>query len=119
MDEARSGYQRAMRLLAPLIERNPANGAYLSRMGLYAARVKDSAALTWIERSLQQEPNNPDVHFRAAVANELTGRREQALTHLARATQLGYPVKLVESEPDLIALRRDPRYTTNIEEKAR
>lgn len=118
-EEARNAYQRAMRLLAPLVERNPANGAYLSRMGLYAARVKDAAALTWIDRSLRQEPDSPDVRFRAAIANELTGRRDQALAHLARARQLGYPLKLLEAEPDLIALRRDPRYTTTIEEKLR
>jgi len=118
-EDARNAYQRAMRLLTPLVERNPANGAYLSRMGLYAARVKDAAAITWIDRSLRHEPDSPDVRFRAAIANELTGRRDQALAHLARATQLGYPLKLLEAEPDLIALRRDPRYTTTIEEKVR
>lgn len=118
-EDARNAYQRAMRLLAPLLNRNPANAAYLSRMGLYAARIKDAAALTWIDRSLRQEPNSPDVRFRAAIANELTGQREQALAHLARARQLGYPLKLLEAEPDLIALRRDPRYTTTIEEKVR
>ena len=118
-EDARNAYQRAMRLLAPLLDRNPANAAYLSRMGLYATRIKDAAALTWIDRSLRQEPNSPDVRFRAAIANELTGQREQALAHLARARQLGYPLKLLEAEPDLIALRRDPRYTTTIEEKVR
>lgn len=118
-DEARRAYQKAIRLLAPVLERNPTNETYLSRMGLYTAHIKDGAALDWIARAVRQAGDSPDVRFRAAVASELAGRRDLALTHLDVATKLGYPIKLIESEPNLIALRRDPRYTTTVKETAR
>lgn len=118
-DEARRAYQRAMRLLAPLAERYPDDPTFLSRMGLYAAHIKDDSALEWIARGIKRAPDSPDVRFRAAVASELAGRRDLAMTHLGHAMQAGYPVKLIESEPNLIALRRDARYPTTVEENAR
>lgn len=118
-DETRRAYQRAMRLLAPLLERNPDDPTFLSRMGLYAAHVHDANALVWIARAIRRAPDSPDVRFRAAVASELAGQRDLALTHIAHAVKSGYPAKLIESEPHLIALRRDPRYPTTVEESAR
>ncbi|SEN77150.1 serine/threonine protein kinase [Duganella sp. CF517] len=118
-EDAQRAYHKAIRLLAPRLERDPTNEAYLSRMGLYAAHVKDDAALGWIARAVLRAGDSPDVRFRAAVASELAGRRDLALSHLAIATKLGYPIKLIESEPNLIALRRDPRYSNSIEENVR
>ena len=37
---------------------------------------------------------------------------------LARARTLGYPVNLIDSEPDLVALRRDPLYQPPLPESA-
>jgi serine/threonine-protein kinase len=58
-------------------------------------------------------PRNADVHFRAGLALEVLGDRKPALTAIATALRLGYPVKYVEAEPDLVALRRDPDYHVN------
>jgi len=119
-EEARRAYQRATRLLAPLLERNPDDPTLLSRMGLYAAHANDgAAALEWIARGVQRAPDSPEVRFRAAVASELAGRRDLAMMHIGRAIHAGYPVKLIDAEPNLIALRRDPRYPTTVEESAR
>ena len=49
-------------------------------------------------------------HYRAALAFELSGLREQALAELQLALQRGYPFNLINAEPDLIALRRDSRF---------
>jgi serine/threonine-protein kinase len=106
-------YRRAMQLLRPMLARAPDDPTFLTRMGLYAARVgKASEALGWTERGVAAAPANPDVRFRAALANELSGRREAALAHLTRAVVLGFPFSTIESEPDLVALRRDARYQT-------
>ena len=110
---ARDAYRRAGQLLRPLLARAPDDPTLLTRMGLYAAHLGDTAAaLNWTERGAAAAPASPDVRFRAALANELSGQRSAALAHLARATALGYPFSLIESEPELVALRRDSRYQT-------
>lgn len=110
---SRDAYRRAVQLLRPILDRMPNDPAFLTRMGLYAVHLEDKAqALAWTERGAAAAPDNPDVRFRAALANEIGGRRDAALAHLARATALGYPFSLVESEPELVALRRDSRYQT-------
>ncbi len=110
---ASDAYRRAMQLLRPMLARTPHDPTYLSRMGLYTAHLGQATqALEWIDRGVAAAPDNPDVRYRAALANELSGRRPAALAHLARATALGYPFSLVESEPEFVALRRDSRYQT-------
>lgn len=112
-DDSGKAYRRAMQLLRPMLARAPGDPTYLTRMGLYAAHLRDEPdALAWTERGVAAAPANPDVRFRAALANELGGRRDAAIVHLARATALGYPFSSIEAEPEFVALRRDPRYQT-------
>ena len=110
---ARDAYRRALQLLRPMLTNAPDDPTLLTRMGLYAAHLGDEPnAMIWTERGAAAAPANPDVRFRAALANELAGRRDTALRHLARAISLGYPASSIESEPELVALRRDARYQT-------
>jgi hypothetical protein len=103
----------AVELLAPMLERKKDDAAYLSRMGLYVVHLdQPRAALDWITLAAAAAPASPDVQFRAAVASELAGARSAAIGHLLRAKKLGYPARLIDSEPDLVALRRDPHYTS-------
>lgn len=110
--EGRQAYLRAAQLLKPLLARQPDDPTFVTRMAVYAAHLDDPAAPDQADRGARLAPDNPDAHFRAALANELGGRRAAALAHLTRAQALGYPSTLIESEPDFIALRRDPRYPT-------
>jgi serine/threonine-protein kinase len=108
---SRQAYRRAVQILLPTLLRHPDRAQLASRMGLYCARLKnDPAALVWSTRALSAAPDNPDVQFRAALADELGGRREIALERLQKATALGLPLKQIEAEPDLLALRSDARY---------
>ncbi|MBV6320925.1 protein kinase domain-containing protein [Duganella violaceipulchra] len=109
---SRQAYRRAVDLLAPMLERRKDDAAFLSRMGLYVAHLESPrAALDWVARAVAAAPDSPDVRFRAAVASELAGARAAAIGHLLRARELGYPARLIETEPDLVALRRDPHTT--------
>lgn len=110
-EASRRAYKEAVTLMKPLLERKPADVTMTSRLGLYSARLGDriaAAALT--SRAVQAAPENADVRFRAAMAFELSGRRENALAELKIARERGYPPNLINAEPDLIALRRDPRF---------
>ncbi|MES2016691.1 MAG: protein kinase [Pseudomonadota bacterium] len=110
-DASRRAYNAAVVLMKPLLERTPGDVTMTSRLGLYSARLGDaSAARALTERAVKTAPENPDVRFRAAMAYELIGSRENALAELRGAQERGYPQNLISAEPDLIALRRDPRF---------
>lgn len=110
-DEARQAYAKARQLLAARLERAPDDVVLVSRMGLYVARGGDRAgAQALMERALRLGPNSMDVHFRAGMAFELTGNRSRAIEEILLARKFGYPDKAIDSEPDLVNLRRDPRY---------
>lgn len=109
--ESQQAYRKAATLIQPLIERVPDDPTLASRMGLYAAKMGDmTTASLMSEKAVNAKPQNADIRFRAAVAYEVTGQRDAALTELTKAQQLGYPMKLIGTEPDLLALRRDPRF---------
>lgn len=109
--QARAAYEKARELLAPRLARAPGDVLLVSRMGLYAARTGASAdAATLLPRAIALAPNSADVQFRAGLAYELLGQRDAAVEAINHARRLGYPVKFIDAEPDLVALRRDERY---------
>jgi eukaryotic-like serine/threonine-protein kinase len=109
--EAKLAYEKARQLLAPRLARRKNDITLLSRMALYAARTGNKPeAQALMTQALLLAPNAPDLHFRAGLAYELLGNRKMALVAIAKAKSLGYPIKLIEAEPDLVALRRDPGY---------
>ncbi|KGF78367.1 hypothetical protein IA69_30655 [Massilia sp. JS1662] len=112
--EAKQAYEKARRLLAPRLERAPNDVLLVSRMGLYSARTGDTArALELNARAIALSPDSADIQFRAGLAYELLGKRSLALAAISRALHLGYPLKYIETEPDLVALRSDPGYRTD------
>jgi serine/threonine-protein kinase len=110
-DEAQNAYKKALKLLEPRLERTPEDATLLSRMGLYSVRSGDrSRGEELSKRATETAPASPDVQFRAGLAYELLGKRDLALAALAQAKKNGYPTSAIDSEPDLVGLRRDIRY---------
>ena len=110
-EEARKAYDQAKQLLEPRLSRSPKDVTLISRMALYAARTGNkSESEQLIERARLLAPDNREVLFRTGLTYELLGHRVQALEAIEKAKQLGYPIKLIEAEPDLIELRKDSRY---------
>jgi tetratricopeptide (TPR) repeat protein len=111
-EEARKAYDKAKLLLAPRLARSQNDATLTSRMGLYAARTNDKVyALELIEKSMALAPKDASVLFLAGMGYELMGNRTEALEAIARAKKFGYPASFIENEPDLLALRRDARYS--------
>jgi serine/threonine-protein kinase len=111
--EARQAYDKARQLLTPRLERAPNDVLLVSRMGLYSARTGDTTrALELNARAIALSPDSADIQFRAGLSYELLGKRSLALAAISKALLLGYPLKYIETEPDLVALRSDPGYHT-------
>lgn len=109
--QAKQAYDKARQLLATKLKRSPNDPLLVSRMGLYLVRAGlSSEAAVYIQRALASAPKDPMVQFRSGMAYELLGKRALALTAINEAKRLGYPSNLIAAEPDLAALRRDPRY---------
>lgn len=109
--DARNAYQKALALLEPRLLRTPQDATLMSRMGLYSIRAGNSKrGSSLLNNAVSTAPTSPDVLFRAGLAYELLGERELALAALAQAKKNGYPASSIDSEPDLVGLRRDPRY---------
>lgn len=109
--DSQQAYRKAVVLIKPLLDRAPDDITLISRMGLYSAKMGDkSVALQFSRKAVDAIPNNPTIRFRAAVAYEIAGERDAALAELTKAQQLGYPTKLIGTEPDLLALRSDSRF---------
>ncbi|PVX37760.1 serine/threonine-protein kinase [Janthinobacterium sp. 78] len=110
-ESSRDSYRRAITLLKTMLQRAPKDPTLKSRMALYSAYAgAKEDALTQVKEAVTLAPKLPDIHFRAALTYELIGKRSEALAALIHAVQWGYPINLVESAPDLLALRRDVRY---------
>ncbi len=105
--EAQKAYSKAIDLLTPLLERKKDDVTLISRMALYLARVGDNTeAKPLLEHVIAIAPKNANVQFRAGLAYELLGERDSAIAALTAAVELGYPIKFIQAEPDLLALRR-------------
>lgn len=106
--DAEKFYRKARDLLTPEFERRKDDVTIVSRMALYSARLNDHAqAAPLLSRVIVLAPKNASVQFRAGLAYELLGEREAAITALTEAVNLGYPLKLIQAEPDLLNLRRE------------
>lgn len=109
--QARDAYVRAQQLVEAKLQRSPDNAKLVSRSALYAARLRQfDLAIQRANDAVARAPGSADTRFRAALVAELAGQRESALAHLRRAVEQGYPSHMIDSEPDLLALRRDRRY---------
>ena len=105
--EAKNAYLKARDLLTPLLERRKDDVTLISRMALYSARLGDQVQTKpLLVRVMALAPESASVHFRAGLAYELLGERDAAIAALTKAVELGYPLKLIQAEPDLLDLRR-------------
>ena len=110
-DIAKSAYDNARRLLKIKLKEHPHNAKLLSLMGLYCAKLGENAdALIYVQKSLDLAPNDAEIQFRAGVSFEMLDMRNQALVAISKAKEFNYPAKSIETEPELLELRRDPKY---------
>jgi serine/threonine-protein kinase len=110
-EQAAEAYRRAVQLLRLELEAAPDNLKLRSRLALFLAKQGDTeGALAELGRLPADGTETPDAAYRRAVVLEIAGRREAALGALEAALAAGYPAEEARRDPELLELRRDPRY---------
>jgi len=112
VDEAkvRETYLKAIALSADL--RKETKDAYLLADvgGYYAALGMEADSVPLLAQAAALAPNDPEVLYQVAVGYETLHRRDEALQWIANARARGYASGAIARNPQLAALRADPRY---------
>ena len=109
--DAVGAYRHALQHAEASLVVKPDDSDLLSSIGLYYAHLGDQAkAESYMNRALKAAPNDSSVLFTAGLIKELTGRPKDAIKSLAASAKAGYSVSLIDKEPELSNLRRDPAY---------
>jgi serine/threonine-protein kinase len=109
--KAGGAYHNAIRLVRERMALAPNDAALNIRLAAYLAKSGDTqAALRELAQKRKAVENDSGSLFNAALVFELAGDRKSALDALERAILAGYSMHEVTNEPELAALRSDPRY---------
>ncbi|MDZ5648601.1 tetratricopeptide repeat protein [Nitrospirillum sp. BR 11828] len=115
--EARDAYRVALRHLDGQLASAPRDPLLNVKVAVFHAKLgEEASAFAALDLALAGNPA-PNILFNAAVANEVLGRREQALDLLARARAAGYAASEIDHEPELAQLRLDRRYQLSLIKK--
>jgi len=110
-NRAAEAYAEAIRLARERLALNLNDTAIRSSVASYLAKAGDTAsALAEVAQIDRTPSNSPATLFKTALVYELARDRDKALGALGRALKAGYSRSEVDSEPELAALRADPRY---------
>ncbi|MDH5196661.1 MAG: protein kinase [Gemmatimonadota bacterium] len=115
-EETAKAYGRARQVIEDHLDLNPGDTRALMLGGSAVARLGDVAtARAWGERTLAIDPEDAVVRYGVACIFSMIGETDRALDLLADAVDAGFRMReWVENDPDLNALRSDPRYTAII-----
>jgi serine/threonine-protein kinase len=108
--KARGAYEKAIRLVREQLALTP-NDRHRSSLAVYLVKSGDTAgALAELARLELARQTDKGTLFKVALVYELAHDRNRALAVLARAIREGYSMHEITNEPELAALRLDPRY---------
>lgn len=109
--KAISTYKQALNILAKQFSDDINDPTIESRRALYQAKANmTQQALDALEKALQLAPNDANILYRATIIQEIIGQRGLALEYLQKSLSQGYPLNLIQGDPELALLRKDSRY---------
>jgi eukaryotic-like serine/threonine-protein kinase len=108
---AYEAYRNAIRIAKESLSARPSDAQLLGYMALYTVKSGETKlALDYIRRLELVTHRTPDSYFKSCVTYEIAGDRARALRDLKTALELGYQLKDVQNEPELVSIRTDPAY---------
>ena len=115
---ARAAYLRAIELAEAFRKDRPKDALLLARLGSFYASIGEPAkSLPLVRQAVALDPASSQVLYKAGEAYELLHHRDDALRFLGQALHAGYSIEYVRREPELAALRADPRFSALASEK--
>ena len=115
-DRAVELFQEAAGLAETQRANSPNNAELLSQLAGYYSVFDADTATRLAEEAIQLAPENPEVHYRAALVYETLGNRPRALVLLGDAIERGFSMLVISHERELKELREDVRYKVLISE---
>jgi serine/threonine-protein kinase len=109
-EKARETFQTAIRLVRDELSGKPDDGDLRSQLALYLAKSGEKQeALDHAARAKRLDQSAP-VFATLVLIYEICGLREQALEAMGAALKTGYSLEEFSRDPELLELRKDPRY---------
>ncbi len=103
-------YETAVNLAQQQLKITPDDPDLVSVLAEYYANLHEpDLAMPLLRKSLVLAPNDPDVLERDAESYEALHDRAQAIQLLNKSLQMGFSAEYVRKDPELQALRHDPR----------
>jgi len=113
--KVRETYLKAIALAADLRKETPKDSYLLADVGSYYAAVgMESESVPLLKQAAALAPDSPEVLYQVAIGYETLHRREEALRWIAKARLAGYASGAIARNPQLAALRADPRFGATI-----
>lgn len=108
--QALENFDRAIGLAETARQQKPRDPFVHSDLALYYAKTgRPELARQRIETALILSPESGEILASAAEVYELAGQRDQAIQMAQRALDKGFPQQRLQRNPELAALRTDPR----------
>lgn len=111
-EESAAAYLEARKRAQERLKVNPRDATVLMGLSEYNGSLgftKESLSL--MQQALTEDPESPELLFRAAVIHEYNlNHREEAITLLKKAIARGYSIEKINRSPSLKELRNDPRF---------
>ncbi len=105
-DKARATYEKAIALALKELQVDRRNAGVRGSLGLYYAKIGDvKQADRFIRDARAIDRSNVLLMFEEAIIYALSNRNTEALTALEEALKAGYPVSMIQNDPDLRTVR--------------
>jgi Tfp pilus assembly protein PilF len=114
-DKAEATRRRMLALLEQTVKMKPGDAAAQAALAtVYAHYGLRQQAESRSQTALALAPDDPGVLAYVATADELLGKRTQAIAEIQKAVQKGFPLDQARIDPELTALLTDPKFTGSI-----
>ena len=108
--KAAEAYTRAVQLARKELEAKPGDPDLLSRVALSLVKNGDKRQGLAEAEAVEKADKSAAVEARLVLVYELSGDRERALRAMEAALKKGHSAEEFGRDPDLLELRKDPRY---------
>ncbi len=111
-EHSRQAFAQSIELSREQLQANPNNARLWIETAFASAKLKRPGdAYPALGRAVALAPEDSRILYRAGCAEEVLGGRARALRYIAKALELGQPMRSVLREPVLVSLRNDPAFS--------